>query len=123
MAGVKNRHLESTERTQRATTLGELAKSDIGVFCWCNRCGHNAIVAIERLVAELGPAFAVPDVGARTRCSGCGSKDVATRPAWPSVGQVTRHEARPVREASETEGRTLPEAGDDQPDPHSKGLK
>jgi Fur family ferric uptake transcriptional regulator len=25
------------------------------------------------------------------RCTGCGSKDIATRPAWPSLGQVTRH--------------------------------
>ena len=44
-----------------------------------------------RLVRELGPQFAVPEVGARMRCTGCGAKDVATRPAWPSLGQVARH--------------------------------
>jgi hypothetical protein len=48
-------------------------------------------VDIERLVRELGPQFAVPEVGARMRCTGCGAKDVATRPAWPSLGQVARH--------------------------------
>jgi hypothetical protein len=25
------------------------------------------------------------------RCSGCGSKDVAARPDWPSLGQIARH--------------------------------
>ncbi len=91
MAGIKNRHLEEEERRCRATTLGELAEDDIGVFCWCNRCGHNAVLAVAILIAELGPDYPVPEIGARTRCSGCGSKDVATRPAWPTVGQVARH--------------------------------
>lgn len=43
------------------------------------------------LIQQLGPAFPVPEIGARMRCSSCASKDVATRPAWPSRGQVTRH--------------------------------
>ncbi len=90
MAGIKRSRLEHEERRQ-AATLGELAAMAIDVFCWCNRCGHNATVATARLVAELGPGLAVPEAGGRMRCTGCGSKDVATRPDWPSLGVVTRH--------------------------------
>ncbi len=78
-------------RTSAPTTLGDIAARGLAVFCWCNRCGHNAELPSERLAAELGPALPVPEVGARLRCSGCQSKDVATRPAWPSLGQVARH--------------------------------
>ena len=91
MAAVKRRAITAEEKRHRPVALGDLAAEAIGVFCWCNRCGHNATVDIERLVRELGPQFAVPEVGARMRCTGCGAKDVATRPAWPSLGQVARH--------------------------------
>lgn len=91
MAGLKRSMIEAEERRRRATTLGELAAQGVDVFCWCNRCSHNAVVATARLVAELGPALPVPEVGAHMRCTGCASKDVATRPAWPSLGQVARH--------------------------------
>ena len=91
MAGMKRELLEAEDRRRRAATLGEIASNGIDVFCWCNRCGHNAVLRAERLVAELGPGFPVPEVGARLRCSGCGAKDIATRPAWPGLGQVTRH--------------------------------
>ncbi|MEX2632253.1 MAG: hypothetical protein WD341_20165 [Tistlia sp.] len=91
MAGFKRRALEEEDRSRKAIGLGELAAEGIGVFCWCNRCGHNATLGIERLVQELGPGFPVPELGGRLRCSGCGAKDVATRPGWPSVGPVARH--------------------------------
>ncbi len=91
MAGLKRGHLKAEERRLRAARLGELAHAEVEVFCWCNRCGHNAVVGTARLAAELGPAHPVPEVGARMRCSGCGSKDVATRPHWPGLGQVARH--------------------------------
>lgn len=95
MGRMKREAIDAQERRQaRAsvpTTVGELAAAGIDVFCWCNRCAHNAQVAADRLAAELGPTLPVPEVGARMRCSGCGSKDVATRPAWPSLGQVARH--------------------------------
>lgn len=71
--------------------LGALVREGLGVFCWCNRCGHNATLASDRLAAELGPDIPVPEVATRLRCSGCGSKDVAARPEWPSLGQVARH--------------------------------
>lgn len=92
MARLKEQWLKSEERRRPATTLAEIAKDEIAVFCWCNRCAHNAVLDSARLIAELGPDLPVPEIGARLRCSGCGSKDIATRPAWPGLGQVTRHE-------------------------------
>lgn len=91
MAGFKRRELAERDRRLGAATLGELAAQGIAVFCWCNRCGHHAELATESLIATLGPDFAVPEAGARLRCSSCRGKDVATRPAWPSLGQVARH--------------------------------
>lgn len=91
MARIKDTLLRDEERRLKAATLGELAAERLRVFCWCNRCGHNAAIDTARLIAELGPDFPVPEVGARLRCSGCGSKDVATRPHWPGLGQVARH--------------------------------
>jgi hypothetical protein len=112
MGRMKQDHLAEEERRRRATVLGELRQEQVGIFCWCNRCGHNAIMPANVLIAQLGPDFPVPDVGAHLRCSGCGSKDIAARPAWPSLGQVTRHhDAR--KEPSETDGPPagrLPEA-------------
>ncbi len=91
MAGFKRRELAERDRRLGAATLGDLAAQGVAVFCWCNRCGHNAELATGTLVATLGPDFPVPDAGARLRCSSCRGKDVATRPAWPSLGQVARH--------------------------------
>jgi ribosomal protein L37E len=91
MGRMKQDHLAEEERRRRATVLGELRQEQVDIFCWCNRCGHNAIMPAGVLIAQLGPDFPVPDVGAHLRCSACGSKDIAARPAWPSLGQVTRH--------------------------------
>ncbi len=88
MAAIKRGQLDGEERRLKASKLGDLAQAEVEVFCWCNRCGHNAVVETARLMAELGPGY---PVGARMRCSGSGSKDVATRPHWPGLGQVTRH--------------------------------
>ncbi|MGO8867269.1 MAG: hypothetical protein ACLQME_12270 [Alphaproteobacteria bacterium] len=91
MAGFKRRLLAAEDDRLKAITLAELLDAKVDVFCWCNRCGHNAVLAAARLLAELGPGFPVPELGGRMRCTGCGSKDVATRPAWPSLGPVARH--------------------------------
>jgi hypothetical protein len=40
---------------------------------------------------QLGPAMPVPEIGAHMRCTGCGSRDVATRPAWSAPEPITRH--------------------------------
>ena len=92
MGRMKSQQLSESEQRLQAASLGELVAEGLAVFCWCNRCGHNAEVAVETLFGQLGPDFPVPEVGARMRCSGCGSKDIATRPAWPGLGQVTRHD-------------------------------
>jgi len=91
MAGFKRRELAERDRRLGAATLGDLATQGVAVFCWCNRCGHNAELAIEALIEALGSNFPVPEAGTRLRCSSCRGKDVATRPAWPSLGQVARH--------------------------------
>lgn len=90
MGGMKRSLLEDAERDQAWVTLGGLEEG-VDIFCWCNRCGHNAVMPREVLLAQLGPDMPVPAIGARLRCSGCGSKDVATRPDWPSLGQVAHH--------------------------------
>lgn len=81
MAGLKRELLESAESRRYATVLGELVARSADVFCWCNRCGHEGIVPIAQLIAQLGPEFPVPDVGVHVRCMNCGSKDIATRPS------------------------------------------
>ena len=113
MGRMKQDRLAEEERRRRATILDELRREQVDVFCWCNRCAHNAVVPVELLVAQLGPDFPVPDVGAHLRCSGCGSKDIAARPAWPSLGQVTRHhavrqDAPDAPDAGETDGARMP---------------
>ena len=107
MGRMKQDCIAEEERRRRAMVLGELRRERIDVFCWCNRCAHNAVVPVHLLIAELGPDFPVPDVGAHLRCSGCGSKDIAARPAWPSLGQRTRH--HPVCKVAPAEP-TPPEA-------------
>lgn len=91
MGRYKEQVLVAEEKSRRATTLGDLRRAEVDVFCWCNRCGHNAEAATAMLIGQLGPDFPVPEIGTRMRCSSCGSKDIATRPFWPSQGQITRH--------------------------------
>ena len=91
MAGFKRREMAERDRRLGAATLGELAVRGVAVFCWCNLCDHNSELATETLITKLGSDFPVPEVGAQLRCSACHGKDIATRPAWPSLGQVTRH--------------------------------
>lgn len=93
MGRFKRSEIDRQDRERRGMSLGDLADARVGVFCWCNRCGHHAEAATAMLLSQLGPDFPVPEIGARMRCSACGSKDIATRPAWPSHGQVTRHTA------------------------------
>lgn len=91
MGRLKRAELARRDAARQAVRLGDLLNLDVQVFCWCNRCAHSASVPAAVLAASLGPAMPAPDVGARMRCSACGSRDVATRPDWPSLGEVTRH--------------------------------
>lgn len=91
MAGLKRRALAEEDDRRRGMPLGALLDQGLDVFCWCNRCGHNAVVDARQLAAQVGPAMPVPEIGGRMRCSACGAKDVATRPHWRSAGPITRH--------------------------------
>jgi len=71
--------------------LADLAAQGLGVFCWCNRCGHNVEMAVAPLIARLGPGLPVPALGRHMRCAGCGGKDVSVRPAWPPRGPISQH--------------------------------
>ncbi len=71
--------------------LADLVEQGLGVFCWCNRCGHNAELAVAPLIARLGPWVPVPAVARHMRCAGCGGRDVSVRPAWPPRGPVSGH--------------------------------
>jgi len=48
------------------------------------------VLETAALMRRIGPAAAVPGVAARLTCGGCGARDVATRPNWPSGGVVAR---------------------------------
>ena len=89
MGSFKRRTVADADRRKRAATLADIAEQGLDVFCWCNRCGHNAVIAATRLLRQLGPGTPVPEVGTHLRCTGCGSRDIATRPAWPDPSQAT----------------------------------
>lgn len=89
MGGIKRQGLLKEERRHQPATLADLRSQGVEVFCWCNRCSHNAIIELAALLPLLGPHCPVPEIGARLVCSACGSKDVATRPAWKGRGEVT----------------------------------
>jgi hypothetical protein len=78
MSGFKERFIAAQERIARPDRLGALAVRGGVIFCWCNRCAHHARIDGRQLSLTLGPDFAVPEIGARLRCSNCGAKDVAT---------------------------------------------
>ncbi|EKV32313.1 hypothetical protein C882_2391 [Caenispirillum salinarum AK4] len=77
-------------------TLWNLVQFGIDVFCWCNRCSHHAVLPVRVLAVQMGPATPVPAVAAHVVCSGCGGREVATRPAWPPRGPVSRHSPTPT---------------------------
>jgi hypothetical protein len=79
MSGFKDRLIAAQDGLGRPERLGPLAARGGAIFCWCNRCAHHARLDGRQLALTLGPDFAVPEIGARLRCSSCGAKDVATR--------------------------------------------
>ena len=82
MAGFKRQILTDAPSSAHAILLGSLATQGADVYCLCQRCGHAAMVEASQLARQLGPEMPVAEVGARMRCGGCGSKDVATQPGW-----------------------------------------
>ncbi|MGB1470458.1 MAG: hypothetical protein ACPHCL_00765 [Candidatus Puniceispirillaceae bacterium] len=91
MGKFKEQKIRATEPHQ-PVCLHHLAAQNLGVFCWCNRCSHNADLPVDILIERLGSLFPVPELGIYLRCSNCGAHDVAARPAWPHYGgQIARH--------------------------------
>ena len=91
MGGFKSQSLEKTEPVN-PTLLRDLQEEGLNVFCWCNRCGHNAEVALDVFIKRFGASYPVPELGHAMRCKQCQANDIATRPAWPSYGgQIARH--------------------------------
>ena len=92
MGHYKRRSIAASEPTT-AATLADMLDEGLSIFCWCNRCGHNAVLDPLPLVDALGRLFPVPELGTRMRCSRCQTRDITTRPAWPAYGggQMTRH--------------------------------
>jgi ribosomal protein L37E len=91
MGTFKEKHLKKSDQI-KPVTLAQLDEQSLHIFCWCNRCGHNAELPPAPLIDRLGPLFPVPELGVHMRCSHCGTQDVATRPAWPAYGgQIARH--------------------------------
>ncbi len=80
MSRFKDRIIALQEQRRRPERIGEIALRGLAILCWCNRCSHHARLESRQLSLALGPAFPVPEIGARLRCSNCGAKDVATRP-------------------------------------------
>jgi hypothetical protein len=91
MSRLKQRALSGRDGGISPVVLGDLVQRRIDVQCWCNRCPHHAVLSADMLVGRFGPGCPVPEVGAHLRCSGCGCKDVATRPNWSSLGLVAQH--------------------------------
>ncbi len=86
----------ATAPTYRPATLGDLADQAMDVWAWCNGCFKNGARDTDALIARLGRAYPVPDVGVRMRCS-CGGRDIETRPNWPdNLGVITRHTDAPA---------------------------
>jgi len=100
MGRLKQDALAHAHRHHSALTLGDLLNQAMDVFCWCNRCGHNAVLQTALLAGQMGTARAIPEVGAKLRCSGCASKDIATRPAWPASEHTSAQSvARPAQQS------------------------
>lgn len=91
MSRLKQHAMVERDRAIHPVVLGDLIHRGIDVQCWCNRCPHHAILPVNMLLVRFGADCAIPEIGARLRCSGCGSKDVATRPNWSSLGLVAQH--------------------------------
>ena len=90
---------ESTAQSEplNPVTLQDLHDEGLAVFCWCNRCGHNAEMGIAVFIQKFGAAYPVPELGRVMRCKNCQAhnrpaNNIATRPAWPSYGgQMAKH--------------------------------
>ncbi|MGF1456893.1 MAG: hypothetical protein ACFB6R_16110 [Alphaproteobacteria bacterium] len=71
--------------------LSWLARRRLGVWVWCETCGHNTSLQPSALAERLGDC-PVPDVAGSMICSRCGGREITTRPDWPSSGTMAGHQ-------------------------------
>ena len=72
--------------------LQDLQDEGLDVFCWCNRCGHNAEIALAVFLKRFNLTHPVPELARAMRCKNCQATDIITRAAWPAYGgQIERH--------------------------------
>ncbi len=64
--------------------LSGLIAHGIRLWVWCETCCHHTTLDPEPLLERLGDR-AVPQVSAVLICSCCGSRDVSSRPDWPTL--------------------------------------
>ncbi len=55
-------------------TLANLITNDNDLRASCDACGRSELLDIPSLVARYGDDMALPEIGQRLRCQGCGAK-------------------------------------------------
>jgi hypothetical protein len=82
-----------------------------GVLLDCIACGHHAELPLSSLVARFGADYGVRAIALHCRCSRCGSRNVESRPAWPSRAPGVRGRdlpsASPAHRLAECAAATL----------------
>ncbi len=69
---------------QRPVTLGHLLRDGVDVAVRCRRCDHHTVVDAGGLILAMGSGVPVRDVGRQMRCTRCASRDIDSRPDWPT---------------------------------------
>ena len=76
------------------TTLSMLAVQGRLLEAWCPHCGRARTLEPGPLIERLGGSLAVPAVGRHLKCSRCGGRACETRPHFPGLGVVSKHDKR-----------------------------
>ncbi len=71
--------------------LSWLARRRLKVWVWCEMCSHNVTLDPVALADRLGDR-PVPSLARSMICSRCGSREVTTRPDWPTTGMMAGHQ-------------------------------
>ena len=75
-------------------TLQNMRQNGVrAVTATCEACGREADVHVDALPETM----TVPEAGNRLRCSSCGGKTIATRPAWHTARRQGVPDYRPER--------------------------
>ena len=77
--------------------LGHYPKHGVeGVILDCIACGRHAVLPLVPLLARFGAEYGVCAVALHCRCSSCGSRNVESRPAWPTRAPAVRGRELPL---------------------------